>query len=206
MESAAVPDRRVGRMDAWYVAHQIVLIATVVFIVVAWRVILPSFYLLAMMPFLFLNALFQEALEKYVKARGRIWLGKPDFSRFLIILPVFGWVYYVRHLRRADGKDLSLKRYQRLVEDIFYVLVSFVSLFWLAALLLPLSGNARPPFLEEGPAILAFFITIFVVIRTVDLVQRGYTGIEARQDVLWLNPSLPKELARLQLKIHYPLT
>src|SRR4029453_5122951 len=29
---------------------------------------------------------------------------------------------------------------------------------------------------------------------TVDLVQRCYTGLETRQDVLWLNPSLPEEL------------
>jgi alpha,alpha-trehalase len=38
---------------------------------------------------------------------------------------------------------------------------------------------------------------------TVDLVQRGYTGIETRDDVLWLNPQLPRELKRLRLKIRY---
>jgi alpha,alpha-trehalase len=38
---------------------------------------------------------------------------------------------------------------------------------------------------------------------TVDLVQRGYAGIEARDDVLWLNPRLPSELARLRLRIRY---
>jgi alpha,alpha-trehalase len=38
---------------------------------------------------------------------------------------------------------------------------------------------------------------------TVDLVQRAYTGIETRDDVLWLNPQLPTELARLRLNIRY---
>jgi alpha,alpha-trehalase len=38
---------------------------------------------------------------------------------------------------------------------------------------------------------------------TVDLVQRGYTGIEARGDVLWLNPRLPGELACLRLTVRY---
>jgi len=38
---------------------------------------------------------------------------------------------------------------------------------------------------------------------TVDLVQRGYTGIEPRGDVLWLNPRLPTELACLRLSIRY---
>jgi alpha,alpha-trehalase len=38
---------------------------------------------------------------------------------------------------------------------------------------------------------------------TVDLVQRGYTGIEPRGDVLWFNPCLPRQLARLRLQIRY---
>jgi trehalose/maltose hydrolase-like predicted phosphorylase len=38
---------------------------------------------------------------------------------------------------------------------------------------------------------------------TVDLVQRGYTGIEARGDVLWLNPRLPQELECLRLAVRY---
>jgi alpha,alpha-trehalase len=38
---------------------------------------------------------------------------------------------------------------------------------------------------------------------TVDLVQRGFTGIETREGVLWLDPSLPEELKRLRLKIRY---
>jgi alpha,alpha-trehalase len=38
---------------------------------------------------------------------------------------------------------------------------------------------------------------------TVDLVQRCYTGIETRGDVLWLNPRLPRELQDLQLRICY---
>jgi alpha,alpha-trehalase len=38
---------------------------------------------------------------------------------------------------------------------------------------------------------------------TVDLLQRGYTGLEARGDVLWFNPALPKELEAVEFRIHY---
>jgi alpha,alpha-trehalase len=38
---------------------------------------------------------------------------------------------------------------------------------------------------------------------TVDVLQRGYTGIELRGDVLWLNPRLPKALRRLVLFVRY---
>jgi alpha,alpha-trehalase len=38
---------------------------------------------------------------------------------------------------------------------------------------------------------------------TVDLVARGYTGIDPRGDVLWLNPSLPRELRCLTVSIRY---
>ncbi len=38
---------------------------------------------------------------------------------------------------------------------------------------------------------------------TVDLIQRCFTGIETRGDVLWLNPSLPEELKSLTLNIRY---
>jgi len=38
---------------------------------------------------------------------------------------------------------------------------------------------------------------------TVDLLQRGYSGLEARGDVLWFNPALPKELEMLEFEIHY---
>ena len=38
---------------------------------------------------------------------------------------------------------------------------------------------------------------------TVDLVQRCYTGLETRQDVLWLSPSLPEELAGLDFDVRY---
>jgi alpha,alpha-trehalase len=38
---------------------------------------------------------------------------------------------------------------------------------------------------------------------TVDLIQRGYTGIEARGGVLRLDPLLPAELASLAFEIHY---
>ena len=38
---------------------------------------------------------------------------------------------------------------------------------------------------------------------TVDLLQRGYTGIVTRSDVLWLNPCLPEELKKLAMSIRY---
>jgi len=38
---------------------------------------------------------------------------------------------------------------------------------------------------------------------TVDLMQRGYTGIVARGDVLWFNPCLPDETASLSLRVRY---
>lgn len=38
---------------------------------------------------------------------------------------------------------------------------------------------------------------------TVDLIQRCYTGVEIRNDILWLNPCLPEELKRLKLWIRY---
>jgi alpha,alpha-trehalase len=38
---------------------------------------------------------------------------------------------------------------------------------------------------------------------TVDIIQRCYTGIEMRGDVLWLNPRIPEQLRRLRLRILY---
>jgi trehalose/maltose hydrolase-like predicted phosphorylase len=38
---------------------------------------------------------------------------------------------------------------------------------------------------------------------TVDLAQRCYTGLESREDVLWLSPSLPEELDGLDFDIRY---
>jgi alpha,alpha-trehalase len=38
---------------------------------------------------------------------------------------------------------------------------------------------------------------------TVDQVQRCYTGIVTRDDVLWLNPCLPEDLQRLKLRVRY---
>jgi trehalose/maltose hydrolase-like predicted phosphorylase len=38
---------------------------------------------------------------------------------------------------------------------------------------------------------------------TVDLLQRGYTGIVTRGDVLWLNPCLPDELSLLDMTVRY---
>ncbi|HKL08249.1 MAG TPA: glycosyl hydrolase family 65 protein [Bacteroidales bacterium] len=38
---------------------------------------------------------------------------------------------------------------------------------------------------------------------SIDIIQRCYTGLEIRDDVLWLNPCLPKELNCLQMHIRY---
>jgi len=38
---------------------------------------------------------------------------------------------------------------------------------------------------------------------TVDLIQRCFTGIETREDVLWINPRLPRELKSLCFRIRY---
>jgi trehalose/maltose hydrolase-like predicted phosphorylase len=38
---------------------------------------------------------------------------------------------------------------------------------------------------------------------TMDLVQRCYTGIELRGDVLWINPRLPAGVRRLGLLVRY---
>jgi trehalose/maltose hydrolase-like predicted phosphorylase len=39
--------------------------------------------------------------------------------------------------------------------------------------------------------------------ETVDVLQRCYTGIELRGDVLWLEPRLPMPLRRLRLFVRY---
>jgi alpha,alpha-trehalase len=36
-----------------------------------------------------------------------------------------------------------------------------------------------------------------------DLIHRAFTGIETREDVLWFNPCLPEELARLRMQVRY---
>ncbi|HNR13236.1 MAG TPA: glycosyl hydrolase family 65 protein [Thermodesulfobacteriota bacterium] len=38
---------------------------------------------------------------------------------------------------------------------------------------------------------------------TIDILQRGYTGIVTRGDVLWFNPALPEGLKRLRMQIRY---
>jgi trehalose/maltose hydrolase-like predicted phosphorylase len=38
---------------------------------------------------------------------------------------------------------------------------------------------------------------------TVDMVQRAYTGVFVQDDVLWLNPSLPKEIDSLKLSLRF---
>lgn len=38
---------------------------------------------------------------------------------------------------------------------------------------------------------------------TLEMIQRCYTAIEFREDVLWLNPFLPEELKRVKLRIKY---
>jgi alpha,alpha-trehalase len=37
----------------------------------------------------------------------------------------------------------------------------------------------------------------------VDIIQRGYTEIEPRGDMLWMNPCLPEELTKLNLRLRY---
>jgi trehalose/maltose hydrolase-like predicted phosphorylase len=38
---------------------------------------------------------------------------------------------------------------------------------------------------------------------TVDLVQRGFTGMEIRDDILWFNPTLPEEIECLNFQVRY---
>jgi len=38
---------------------------------------------------------------------------------------------------------------------------------------------------------------------TVDLLQRGYSGLEVRGDVLWFNPTIPQEFLALEFAVHY---
>lgn len=38
---------------------------------------------------------------------------------------------------------------------------------------------------------------------TIDIIQRCYTGLEARDEILYLKPSLPRELHEINLKLHY---
>ncbi len=38
---------------------------------------------------------------------------------------------------------------------------------------------------------------------TVDLIQRGYTGIETREDMLWVDPALPSEIESIKLEVRY---
>ncbi len=38
---------------------------------------------------------------------------------------------------------------------------------------------------------------------TVDIIQRCYTGLEIRNDVLWLNPRLPNDVEEIKFHIHY---
>ena len=38
---------------------------------------------------------------------------------------------------------------------------------------------------------------------TLDLIQRCYTGMELRDEVIWFNPTLPRDLKRMRYSIHY---
>ncbi len=38
---------------------------------------------------------------------------------------------------------------------------------------------------------------------TVDMIQRGYTGLEVRADALWLNPRLPEPVAGVRMQVRY---
>jgi alpha,alpha-trehalase len=46
-------------------------------------------------------------------------------------------------------------------------------------------------------------IHIGAMAGTLDIIQRCYTGLEARNDILYLNPSLPRELQKITLNLHY---
>ena len=46
-------------------------------------------------------------------------------------------------------------------------------------------------------------IHLGAMVGTLDLLQRCYTGLEVREEVLWLNPQLPTELRRLAFTILY---
>jgi trehalose/maltose hydrolase-like predicted phosphorylase len=37
----------------------------------------------------------------------------------------------------------------------------------------------------------------------VDLIQRAFTGLETRDEVLWLDPRIPEELSRVDLRLRY---
>lgn len=46
-------------------------------------------------------------------------------------------------------------------------------------------------------------IHLGAIAGTVDLIQRGHTGLVMRDDVLWFDPVLPKQLADLSLRLHF---
>jgi alpha,alpha-trehalase len=46
-------------------------------------------------------------------------------------------------------------------------------------------------------------IHIGAMAGTIDIVQRAYTGIVTKDDTLWLNPRLPKEMTRLSFRLQY---
>ena len=46
-------------------------------------------------------------------------------------------------------------------------------------------------------------IHLGAMVGTLDLLQRCNTGLEIREDVLWLNPQLPTELRRLDFTVLY---
>jgi alpha,alpha-trehalase len=58
--------------------------------------------------------------------------------------------------------------------------------------LLDLQGGTTP----EG-------VHLGAMAGTVDLVQRAFTGLETRDEVLWLDPRIPEELRRLRLTLRY---
>ena len=58
--------------------------------------------------------------------------------------------------------------------------------------LLDLQGGTTP----EG-------VHLGAMAGAVDLVQRAFTGLETRDEVLWLDPRIPEELSRLDLRLRY---
>jgi trehalose/maltose hydrolase-like predicted phosphorylase len=46
-------------------------------------------------------------------------------------------------------------------------------------------------------------IHLGAMVGTIDLLQRGFTGLEIREDALWLDPCLPDDLTELRFRLRY---
>nr|WP_329560522.1 glycosyl hydrolase family 65 protein [Kitasatospora sp. NBC_01266] len=65
----------------------------------------------------------------------------------------------------------------------------------------PASGREVPQDLQRGTT--AEGIHLGAMAGAVDLLQRCYTGLEIREDTLWLDPHLPSALGHLELDLRY---